>query len=134
MIVAARGATLALPEVRYVFIPGSGGTQRLACAAGRDRAAESLSADETQTLGIVARQAEPGQAVAVALDIATRIAAHPPAAVTAARRAIREGVVMPLGAGLALERALTQPLTVSDTLRTRASAFVGLIGNPAQNT
>ena len=56
------------------------------------------------------------------------------AAVTAARRAIREGVVMPLGAGLALERALTQPLTVSDTLRTRASAFVGLIGNPAQNT
>jgi len=139
IIVAASDAVLALPEVRYGFIPGSGGTQRLARAAGRHRAAlailaaEPMTVSEALTLGIVSRRADTGQALDTALAIAARIAAHPAAAVTAACRAIREGVEMTLAEGLALERRLVRPLAGSDELRARAGAFVAG-DRAAQNT
>jgi enoyl-CoA hydratase/carnithine racemase len=111
LIVADPTTVLGLPEVSVGLIPGGGGTQLLARRLGWSRAADliftarRLDAAEAAALGLVDRVAPEGQDRAVALELATAIAANSPVGVRNAKRAMREGLDQPLAAGLDVEDA-----------------------------
>jgi enoyl-CoA hydratase len=92
IIVAARDARFGLPEVRHGLLAAGGGLLHLARRLPRGAAAElaltgaAMSGARAAELGLVTRVCEPGAAVAVALDLAGAIAAHPPLAVRATNR------------------------------------------------
>lgn len=109
-IVADPGARFGQPELAVGIMPGAGGTQRLVRAVGRPVAhlmlltGEALTAERAWQLGLVAELAAPGQALARALELATKAARMPPKAVAATRRVLRQGPELPLDAALALEQ------------------------------
>jgi enoyl-CoA hydratase/carnithine racemase len=107
--VASPTARLGLTEVSLGIIPGGGGTQRLARLIGPGRAKDlvltgrQVSAEEALSLGLVSRLAQ-GSAREEALALARQIANNGPIALAAAKRAIGEGLDLPLGQALALEQ------------------------------
>ena len=109
LVVAAAGAKLGLPEVTRGIIPGGGGTQLLPRLVGTSRAKEliltgsPIDAGTAERWGLVARVAEPGRALEVALELARDIAQNAPLAVRAAKRAIDDGFGTRLGDGLRIE-------------------------------
>src|SRR6266852_8707900 len=108
--VAAPAAEMALPEVKLAIIPGGGGTQRLARLVGVGGAKDLIltgrrvSAGEALGLGLVNQVAPDGQLIAAAIAVARSILANGPLAVAAAKRAIDDGLALPLNEGLDLER------------------------------
>jgi enoyl-CoA hydratase/carnithine racemase len=111
LLVADPTTVLGLPEVSVGVIPGGGGTQLLARRIGWSRAADliftarRLDAAAASALGLVDRRADQGQDRAVAVELAVAIAANSPVGVRNAKRAMREGLDQPLGAGLDIEDA-----------------------------
>jgi cyclohexa-1,5-dienecarbonyl-CoA hydratase len=111
LIVVDPSAVLGLPEVSVGIIPGGGGTQLLARRLGWSRAADliftarRLDATEAQRVGLVDRLADPGQDRAVARELASRIAANSPVGVRNAKRAMRQGLDLPLAEGLEVENS-----------------------------
>ncbi|MDJ1136344.1 enoyl-CoA hydratase/isomerase family protein [Streptomyces iconiensis] len=110
-IVASRRARFALPEVTLGLIPGGGGTQRLARAAGTRFAKElvmtgrRVSADEAARRGLVTEVAEPEELTARALAFAALLATRAPLAVREAKRVIDGGVGQALDAALTAEQS-----------------------------
>ncbi len=108
-IVADESARFGQPELAVGIMPGAGGTQRLVRSLGKQVAALMLLSGEQITgarafqLGLVAELAEPGQALARAMELAKKAARMPPKAVAATRRVLRQGADLPLDAALALE-------------------------------
>jgi enoyl-CoA hydratase len=96
LVVAARDATFGLFEVTHGLVPPEGGIVRLTERLPRNVALEllltgdRLAADRAERFGLVNRLAEPGEALAEALRLATRIAANAPLAVAAIKRAVDE--------------------------------------------
>jgi enoyl-CoA hydratase/carnithine racemase len=111
LIVADPTTVLGLPEVSVGVIPGGGGTQLLARRIGWSRAADliftarRLDAEAAHRIGLLDRLVDPGQDRAVALELAATIAGNSPVGVRNAKRAMREGLDLPLGAGLDVEGA-----------------------------
>ncbi len=116
MIVAAEDTRFALPEVKYGFLPGSGGTQRLVRAVGKHRAmaiilaTEPIDAAEALARGVASMLCKSGAALETAAALAERIASYPAQAVNNARRAIVDGMDLPLADGLRIEREMLLPL------------------------
>lgn len=112
LCIAADDAVFGLPETALGMIPGVGGTQSLSRATGLGVALElvvagrQLSAREAAALGLVTRLAKPPTLRREALRCAAAIAALPAELVGGALRAVREGIDLPLAAGLRLERRL----------------------------
>jgi enoyl-CoA hydratase len=110
MIVAAEDATFGQPEIRLGVMPGAGGTQRLTRAIGKARAmamiltGDSIGAAQAYELGLVSQVVPARATVDAALELAARIAAQPPLAVRAAKRAVLAAAEQSLSAGLAAER------------------------------
>ena len=110
--IAARNASFALPEVKIGSMPGSGGTQRLSRIVGLGRAmhlalsGDRINADEALRMGLVSQIVEQASLKATALQLAERIADNAPLSVQMTRKAIRDGIDMPMAQGLALERTL----------------------------
>jgi enoyl-CoA hydratase/carnithine racemase len=106
---AAPGAELGLTEVKLGIIPGGGGTQRLARLIGPGRARDLIltgrrvGAAEALGLGLVNRISAEGKLIDEALELAGQIAANAPIAVAAAKRAIGEGLALPMDDALKLE-------------------------------
>ena len=106
---ASKNARFALTEVSLGIMPGGGGTQTLARAIGERRAKEIVlaarpfSAEEALAWGVVNKLCEPDEVVREALVAASRIADNAPLAVRQAKRAIRDGLPMELGAAMRLE-------------------------------
>ena len=100
--IAEGPATLGLRETALAIIPGAGGTQRLARLIGPSRAkrwiftAKMSSADEALADGAVDQVVEAGQGLQTALTLAGVIAANGPVAVRLAKRAIDQGLDMPM--------------------------------------
>jgi enoyl-CoA hydratase/carnithine racemase len=108
--VAEAGATFGLPEVSIGILPSSGGTHRLARLVGPGRAKElvllreRLTATEARAFGLVTEVVADGTALAGALEIAGRLAALPPLAVSVAKQALDAMPEASRDAGLLVER------------------------------
>ncbi len=98
LLVAAKGAKLGIPEVGVGLFAAGGGLVRLPSRVGYGRAMEMaitgdpIRAEEAAELGLVARVAEPGSAVEVALELAQRVARNAPLAVAASKQLVRAAV------------------------------------------
>jgi enoyl-CoA hydratase len=132
---AARAATLAQPEVSAGIIPGAGGTQRLPRLVGPGRALELIltgrvvGAEEAAAIGLVEAVLPDDGFLEAAIGWAAHLAAHPRAALVAAKRAVLEGLELPLREGLRTEARLfaecqSDPATLAlqDRIRERYRA------------
>lgn len=122
--VARRSAKLGLPEIKLGLLPAYGGTQLLPRLVGENRALEiMLSGDPVDgttalAIGLVNRVCEDdADVVAAAAGFASAMTRHSLLPQRAIRRAVREGMRLPLGDALALERELVREISSSaDTL------------------
>ena len=110
--IAADDAQFAMPEVALGMIPAAGGTQTLRRVIGASRAMEMvltnrrIDAEEAKRIGLAHSVVRPDALMSEAEKVAQRLAALNPNALALAKRAISEGMDMPLAAGLELERRL----------------------------
>ena len=110
--IAADDAQFAMPEVALGMIPAAGGTQTLRRVVGASRALEMvlsnrrIGAEEARRMGLAHSVVRPDALMAEAEEVARRMAELNPKALALAKRAILEGMDMPLAAGLELERRL----------------------------
>lgn len=110
--VAADDTQFALPEVTLGYIPSAGGSQTLARHVPLGEAmrmtltGQPLSAARAYDLGMVHQVVSRDGLRAVSQEWATQLAALPPEAIRATKRAIIDGLDLPLEHGLALERRL----------------------------
>jgi enoyl-CoA hydratase len=139
LVVAADTAVFGQPEVRLGLVPGAGGTQRWARAAGRYVAAgvvltgRNVDAFEARDLGLVHRIVPAERVVPAAVAVAGEIAANGPLAVRTARGAVRRAEELPLAAALEHERQQLLMMLTSDDhiegisalLEKRAPRFTG---------
>ncbi len=111
-IVAASDARFALPETSLAMLPGVAGTQTLPRLLGLGRALHLtltgawLDAAGARDLGLVGKVVSPGRLHATALAQARRAARLDDRLVALLKRAVDEGLDLPLAAGLALERRM----------------------------
>ena len=109
---AAEDAVLGQPEILLGIIPGAGGTQRLARLVGPAKAKDlvftgrHVGAEEALELGLADAVVPDAEVEATAVAMARKFAAGPPLALAAAKRAIDEGLDLPLAQGLELESRL----------------------------
>ncbi|HXR98475.1 MAG TPA: enoyl-CoA hydratase-related protein [Terriglobales bacterium] len=128
--IASDNAYLGQPEVKLGLTPGYGGTQRLARLIGQGRALELIlggdpvSAHEAHRLGLVNRVVAPAELAAAATELATKIAANAPLAVTYCLEAVRRGAEMSLEEGLALEASLFALSCATADMKEGTGAFL----------
>jgi enoyl-CoA hydratase len=128
--IASDNAKFGQPEVNLGVPPGYGGTQRLQRLVGSGTAmllcltGEPIDAAEALRIGLVQRVVPAAELRAEALRIARLIAVKAPLAVTAAKRAIREGAALPLSEGLALEALHFGALVGTSDFREGTRAFL----------
>jgi enoyl-CoA hydratase/carnithine racemase len=112
--VASEDARFALPEVTLGYIPSAGGTQTIARHLGRSDAVwmaatgEPLAAGEAYERGLVHAVVAREALEATARGWAETLASYAPGALQAMKRAVVEGLDLPLADGLALERRLAR--------------------------
>lgn len=112
LIVAADTAVFGQPEIRLGLLPGAGGTQRWARAAGRYHAGAAVLAGRTIDAwsaldhGLVAEVVPAERLLQAATSLAIDLAAFSPVAMRLARQALRAAEELPLTSALALERSL----------------------------
>ncbi|MEM9254291.1 MAG: enoyl-CoA hydratase/isomerase family protein [Pseudomonadota bacterium] len=116
--VAERQVCFCQPEIAMGLSTGIGGTARLARLIGRSAATlmtltgEAQSAQRLWQWGAIAALAEPGDAGAVAVSLAARIARHSPAALRAEKRVL----------------AHSEEAGLADSLRAEQDAFQAVVG------
>jgi enoyl-CoA hydratase len=126
---ASKTARFALTEVALGIMPGGGGTQTLARAAGERRAKELIlaarpfSAEEALAWGIVNGLCDPQKLLEETLATAARIASLAPLAVRQARRAIREGLQKDIASGMELEIEAYNRLVATEDREEGVRAF-----------
>lgn len=107
--IAASDARIGFKQIAMGIMVGWGGGQRLRGLVGRGRAltllltGEVLDGEEAFRLGLVDRVVPPGKALAEAEALALRVAAQPPLAVRAIKRALYQGEGIPRERGIAFE-------------------------------
>lgn len=127
---ASSSARLGLPEIKLGVIPAAGGTQRLPRLIGEARAkeliltADLIDAETAHRYGIVSRVLPQAALMPAALELAQRIAAHPPLAVRFAKSAIHRGMQTDLDSGLEYERYAASMVVDSDDRVEGMRAFV----------
>jgi enoyl-CoA hydratase/carnithine racemase len=130
MVVASETAEFGQPEITLGIIPGAGGTQRIARAAGKHRAMELVltgrrfDALEAQRLGLVNVVAGKREWLASALELAQRVARRPPLAVRLAKQAVATADETTLAAGLDQERRLYELVMATDDRVEGMRAFI----------
>ncbi|MBI2903399.1 MAG: enoyl-CoA hydratase/isomerase family protein [Candidatus Methylomirabilis oxyfera] len=128
--VAATGASFMFRQVDVGLITAWGGGQRLQRLVGPARASrllllgETVSAQEALALGLVDRVVAPSKLMSVTRDLARRIAAKPPLAIRAMKRALVQGRNVPFQRGLALEEKLFRSLWKSKDHEEAVAAFL----------
>lgn len=109
-IIASNKSVFGLPEVGLGLYPGFGGTQRLTRLVGPSRSKEliftgrRLKADEALAWGIV-NQMVPHDGLRMAAEVvAKQIADNSQFAIRAAKRAVSQGMDLPIHEGMNVER------------------------------
>ncbi len=129
LIVAARGARLGIPEVKRSLVAAGGGLLRLPRVLPRAIAMEMaltgdpIDAERGHALGLVNRLAEPGAALAVALELAEAISANAPLALAATKRILNESLDWPDAEFFARQQPIVAPVMSSQDAREGATAF-----------
>jgi enoyl-CoA hydratase/carnithine racemase len=128
--VMGAGAKIGQPEILLGVIPGAGGTQRLARLVGPARAKDivltgrHVGAEEALEIGMVDAVVPDAEVYSTAVAMARKFAAGPPLAMAAAKRAIDEGLDLPLERGLALESELFAGLFDTEDQKTGMRSFL----------
>lgn len=110
--VVGASAKIGQPEILLGVIPGAGGTQRLSRLVGPARAKDLIftgrhvPAQEALEMGLVDAVVADEEVYPAALAMARKFAAGPPLALAAAKRAVDDGLDVPLAQGLELESRL----------------------------
>jgi enoyl-CoA hydratase/carnithine racemase len=118
--IAAESAVLGMPEAHLGLMPAAGGTQMLPRIAGEGAALDLLltgrkiGAAEARRLGIVAEVVAAGQLTAKCNAMARDLAQLEQKAVQNIKRAVREGIDLPLPQALELEGRLAMALEVQE--------------------
>ncbi len=126
-IYAARGARLALSEVRLGIMPGGGGTQNLPRAVGERRAKELIltakpfTAEEGAAWGLINRVCD--SPLAEALETAKVIADNAPLSVKQAKKSIHYGLQTDLLTGYRFEIEAYNRLVDTEDRREGVRAF-----------
>jgi len=121
---------IGVPEVKLGLIPGAGGTQRLARLLGKGRAklmvftGAFFKAPEAYQMGLLDKVVPAGEVLSEAKRIAAAILGNAPLAVEAAKRAINEGLELPVEDGMLLEAGLVGDLFLTDDLQEGSGAFI----------
>jgi enoyl-CoA hydratase/carnithine racemase len=127
--VADETAVFGLPEVALGILPSSGGTHRLVRIVGPARAKELMllrerfDAGEALRLGLLTELVEEGKALSCALELAERIAALPPLAVSVTKQAADLLAESSRETGVALERIAYGMLAQTNEAREATQAF-----------
>ena len=109
--IASERAVFAQSFLKVGLIPGDGGSWFLPRAVGYSRAAEmlftgdSLDAVAAREMGLVSKVVAPEDLMKEAMDLAGRIARHPPQALRWAKRLLRDAQHMQLDSNLELSLA-----------------------------
>ena len=129
-MMAKDSGKIGLPEVTLGVLPGTGGTQRLPRLVGTSRALDMmitgklLTPDEALQIGLV-NYLYPKDTFAKDVQAYASALAHGPSrAVSLIKRAVLEGIELPLAGGLALERELQNRLFVTEDAKEGLAAFV----------
>ncbi|TMB70610.1 MAG: enoyl-CoA hydratase/isomerase family protein [Chloroflexi bacterium] len=110
--IASDDARLGLPEVGLGYIPSAGGSQTLprhippGIAMQMILAGDPIDAETAYRHGLVQRVVPRERLYAEAEELARKVLAQPAATVRLAKRAVVEGIELPLAQGLALESRL----------------------------
>ena len=129
LIVAARGARLAIPEVKRSLVAAGGALLRLPRRIPYHAAMElaltgdPISAERGYELGIVNRLADPGTAVDVALALAAEIAVNAPLALIASKLILESQWEWDGAEAWARQREIVDPVFHSADAREGATAF-----------
>ena len=108
--IATKKSKFGQPEVNLGIIPGGGGTQRLQRLVGIGKAKELIftgdiiSAEEAERIGLIEKVVEDGTVLEAAIEMAKKIKAKGPVAITLAKQAINVGANTDLYYGLCFER------------------------------
>jgi enoyl-CoA hydratase len=130
IIIASETAAFGQPEINLGVIPGAGGTQRLIRAVGKSAAmkmiltGQAIPASEALARGLVAEVTTVEALLDRALEIAEVIAAKPPLAVRAAKRAMLQSYELPLAQALAEERKAFEQLFATADKAEGVAAFL----------
>jgi enoyl-CoA hydratase/carnithine racemase len=115
--VATDDAVFGMPEVSLGLIPAAGGTQLLPRLLAPGRALDILltgrrfTATDALRYGFITSAVPVDQLESAAMTLLWTALQAPSPALTAAKRAVREGLDLPLAQGLALERRLAGQFT-----------------------
>jgi enoyl-CoA hydratase len=129
LIVASSAAKFGLPEVKRGLVAGAGGLLRLPLRIPYHAAMElALSGDHYPTsrlaeLGLVNRVTEPGEALAVARELAAKIAENAPLALAATKRVIVESPDWRSEEQFARQGDIINPVFVSKDAMEGAASF-----------
>ncbi|MFC7546786.1 enoyl-CoA hydratase/isomerase family protein [Plantactinospora sp. GCM10030261] len=130
LIVASDRARFGLPEINLGLLPGGGGTQRLARAAGVRFATEAVltgrfyPARKLHDRGVVNEVHSPDELLPRTRELAATIAAKAPVAVRAAKRLVADGARMPLDVGLTVEQQVLSGLYATADAAEGVAAFL----------
>jgi enoyl-CoA hydratase/carnithine racemase len=128
--VAAADAKLGQPEITLGFIPGAGGTQRLARLVGPARAKDIVmsgrfvDAEEALRIGLVDRVVPAGEVYEAARAMVAAYTSGPLLALRAAKLAVDRGLDLDLASGLALESQLFAALFATEDKAEGMTAFL----------
>jgi enoyl-CoA hydratase/carnithine racemase len=123
-------AKVGQPEIQLGVIPGAGGTQRLARLVGPAKAKDlvftgrHVGAEEALEIGLADAVVPDAEVYDTAVAMARKFAAGPPLALAAAKKAVDEGLDLPLREGLALEGRLFAGLFDTEDQRTGMRSFL----------
>jgi len=130
IVVAADTAKFGQPEITLGLMPGAGGTQRLARAAGKAKTMDMvltgrmIDAGEAERIGIVSRVVPAATLMEEALAVAARVASLSRPSVKLAKEAVGRAFETGLCDGIRTERRLFQSLFATEDAREGMAAFV----------
>ena len=130
MRVCDQRAKLGFPEINLGIFPGAGGTQRLPRLIGEAKAKElmftgqPITAEEAYRIGLVNALSEPGKALDDAITMATHIASKSLPALAKIKKAIVDGIHLPLEEAVQLEATLFDEVFQTKDSKEGVEAFI----------
>jgi enoyl-CoA hydratase/carnithine racemase len=128
--VMGASAKIGQPEILLGVIPGAGGTQRLSRLVGPAKAKDVIftgrhvGAEEALEIGMADAVVPDDEVYATSVAMARKFAAGPPLALAAAKKAIDEGLELPIDDGLALESRLFAEMFGTEDQKTGMTSFL----------